>query len=72
MPRCFGASRSVRARRIIQSARCPSLVQIFLTVNDVVVAVTYSSGLEPRQVRPGARFAEPLAPEFCIARGYGG
>ena len=52
MPRCLGASGSVRARHMIQSDRCASVVQIFAPL------ITYSSPSRTARVLNEAR-SEP-------------
>ena len=61
MPRCFGASASVREQEDpvrLDGSRRPDL----LPVDDPVVAVEHGTRRDVREVRAGVGFGEPLAP----------
>ena len=67
MPRCFGASGSVRASRIMYCAKCARLVQILLPLIDEAVAIEHGAGLQRREVGARAGLAEALAPDRLAA-----
>ena len=71
MPRCFGASGSVRVRRMQRFDRWAPLGPDLRAVDHVVVAVGHGGALQRGQVRPRPRLAEPLTVDV-LARPYRG
>ena len=68
MPRCFGASGFVRASRIAKSQRCAFDVQTFCPLTTNSSPSRSAAGREVREVAPGRRLAEQLAPRFVGAQ----
>ena len=68
MPRCFGASQSVRARRMPQSLKCAPGGPHLLPVHDPLVAVALGAGREAGEVRSRAGLGEELAPDLLAVQ----
>ena len=69
MPLCLGASGSVRARQIAQSACRACDVQTFCPLSSHPPAARHRPGAQRREVGSGARLGEQLAPDDVAPQG---
>ena len=68
MPRCFGASGSVRTRSSPNVGDLAERAPDLLAVHHVVVAVAHGAGAQRREVGAGAGLGEALAPHLVAAQ----